>query len=64
MLVESSLGVEWYIESDGFQFRISLGDKHILRRGILSTASSIFDPMGMVSPFILIEKKDTSQLVA
>ncbi|XP_047483301.1 uncharacterized protein LOC125035146 [Penaeus chinensis] len=55
--IERTLGVEWCIESDTFQFRISINDKPITRRGILSTVSSVFDPMGMVSPFILIGKR-------
>ncbi|XP_047502961.1 uncharacterized protein LOC125048341 [Penaeus chinensis] len=55
--IERTLGVEWCIESDTFQVRISINDKPITRRGILSTVSSVFDPMGMVSPFILIGKR-------
>lgn len=35
--VERVLGVEWCVESDSFQFRITLKDKPLTRRGILST---------------------------
>ena len=55
--VERTLGVQWCIESDCFQFRINLKDSPLTRRGILSTVSSVFDPLGMVSPFILIGKR-------
>ncbi len=42
--VERTLGVQWCVESDAFQFRVQLQDKPLTRRGILSTVSSIFDP--------------------
>ena len=55
--IERTLGVEWCVESDTFQFRIHLKDKPLTRRGILSTVSSIFDPLGLVSPVILTGKR-------
>ena len=54
--VERTLGVEWCAESDTFQFRIQVKDKPLTKRGILSTVSSIYDPLGLVSPLILIGK--------
>ena len=47
--LERTLRVQWCIETDCFQFRIVLQDKTCTRRGILSTISSIFDPLGFVS---------------
>ena len=47
---ELALGVQWCIESDCFQFNIVLQDKLCTRRGILSTISSIFDPLGFAAP--------------
>ena len=38
---ECVLGVEWNIENDASKFRITLKDKPLMRRGILSTVSSI-----------------------
>ena len=54
---ERTLGIEWVVEIDKFQFRITLNSKPCTRRGILSTVSSIFDPLGLVSPFIMTGKK-------
>ena len=54
---ERVLGVEWNVENDAFQFRIQLKDKPLTRRGILSTVSSIYDPLGFAAPFLLRGKK-------
>ena len=53
---ERALGVVWDVESDNFKFQISLPDKAPTRRNLLSITSSIFDPMGLVAPFILRAK--------
>ena len=50
------------MESDNFQFRIHLKDQPLSRRGILSTISSIFDPLGLVAPFLLQGKKILQEL--
>lgn len=55
--IERVLGVEWCVENDSFQFRIHLKDKPLTRRGILSTVSSIYDPLGFAAPFMLRGKK-------
>ena len=55
--IERTLGTQWCIESDSFQFRITLQDKPFTRRGILSTVSSIFDPFGFVAPLLLVGKR-------
>ena len=54
--LERALGVQWFIESDCFQFNIILRDKPCTRRGILPTTSSIFDPLGFVAPLLLAGK--------
>ena len=54
--LERALGVQWCIESDTFQFRITLSDKPLTRRGILSTLCSVYDPLGFVAPVILAGK--------
>jgi len=51
--VERALGVHWCVENDTLGFRISLQDKPLTRRGVLSTVSSIYDPLGLTSPFLL-----------
>ena len=54
--VERALGVQWCIESNTLQFRVEVKDEPLTRRGILSTVSSVFDPLGMLAPLILIGK--------
>ena len=55
--IERALGVIWCIESDAFNFRIELKGKPCTRRGILSTISSIYDPLGFIAPVVLLGKK-------
>ncbi|XP_031555224.1 uncharacterized protein LOC116292114 [Actinia tenebrosa] len=55
--IERALGVQWCVESDTFGFKIMLSDKPTTRRGILSTVSSVYDPLGFVAPIILPAKK-------
>ncbi|XP_073234570.1 uncharacterized protein [Porites lutea] len=54
---ERVLGVEWNIENDVFKFCITLKDKPLTRRGILSTVSSIYDPLGFAAPFLFRGKR-------
>lgn len=51
--VERVLGVCWCVENDAFGFRINVQDQPLTRRGILSTISSIYDPLGFAAPFLL-----------
>ena len=51
-----ALGVQWCVESDVFNFRIELKDRPCTRRGILSTISSIYDPLGFIAPAVLSGK--------
>ena len=51
--IARALGVVWCLENDSLTFRIELKGTPLSRRGILSSISSIFDPMGLVSPFLL-----------
>ncbi|XP_067021942.1 uncharacterized protein [Acropora muricata] len=55
--IEHALGVQWCVESDTFRFRITIKDKPLTRRGILSIVSSIYDPLGFAAPFTLKAKK-------
>lgn len=57
MPVQRSLGTYWCIESDTFGFCIELKDKPTTRHGILSTIRSVYDPLGAVSPIILVGKQ-------
>lgn len=60
--MERALGVQWCIENDSFQFRIVLKDRPCTRRGILSTVSSVYDPLGFVAPLLLEGKKILQEL--
>ena len=60
--LERALGVHWCVEFDCFQFTIVLQDKPCTRRGILSTVSSIFDPLGFVAPLLLDGKSILQEL--
>ena len=48
-----ALGVYWNTDKDEFEVHISLREKPVTRRGVLSQASQLFDPFGMMQPFIL-----------
>ena len=60
--VERTLGVQWCVESDEFQFRIVLKDQPFTRRGILSTISSVYDPLGFIAPVIMVGKQILQEL--
>lgn len=54
------LGVQWCAEFDTFKFKVVLTDlRPFTRRGlvILSVISSIYDPLGFLSPVVLVAKK-------
>ncbi|XP_068221310.1 uncharacterized protein [Palaemon carinicauda] len=55
--VERTLGMEWCTETDTFNFNVKPIQRPSTRRNVLSIVSSIFDPLGMISPFILTGKK-------
>ena len=55
--VERVLGVQWCIQSDDFKFKIVVQDRPLMRRGILSVISSIYEPLGILSPIVLSAKK-------
>ena len=55
--IERTLGIQWCVELDTFQFRIVLNEKPFTRRGLLSTLSSVYDPLGFIAPFILKGKQ-------
>lgn len=61
-LMERSLGIQWSVFSDDFQFRVTVKECPLTRRGVLSTAASIYDPLGFVAPFILLGKQILQQI--
>ena len=53
---EKALGVLWEVESDCFSFCVSVPEKPATKRGIMSTLCSLYDPLGMVAPCLLLGK--------
>ena len=50
------LGVQWNLKEDEFAFDVSLPQRPLTRRGVLSAVSSLFDPLGFVAPITLEPK--------
>ncbi|XP_029967089.1 uncharacterized protein LOC115402704 [Salarias fasciatus] len=55
--VQTVLAVRWNVERDVFSFKVSLDEKPMTRRGILSTVASVYDPLGFLAPFLLTGKQ-------
>ena len=60
--MERALGVQWCISNDTFVFQVALKNHQYTRRGLLSAVSSIYDPLGLVAPFIPPAKRILQQL--
>ncbi|XP_028412050.1 uncharacterized protein LOC114534778 [Dendronephthya gigantea] len=54
--IERALGVKWCVNSDTFSFNVAVQQRPYTRRGILSVVSSVYDPLGLASPFIFPAK--------
>ena len=54
--IERTLGIHWNTTNDSFIFKSNIKVSPFTKRGIVSTTSSIFDPLGFVTPFILKAK--------
>ena len=50
------LGLLWDTTEDVFRFQTNLPSRPVSRRGLLSVTSSIYDPLGLISPFVLRAK--------
>ncbi|XP_049329531.1 uncharacterized protein LOC125794101 [Astyanax mexicanus] len=48
--IERALGVHWSAENDVFKFHVAPKEQPCTRRGILSTVSSMYDPLGFLAP--------------
>ena len=59
---EQALGITWDTVEDTLSFHIEIPDKPMTRRGILSSVSSLYDPLGLISPVILEGKNIIKQL--
>ena len=54
---ERTLGMQWSIQSDSIRFSFSPAEKPATRRGVLSTVASLYDPLGLLAPFVLAGKR-------
>ena len=54
---ERALGVHWNTHQDVLGIQIKSMNPICTRRGLLSIMSSIYDPMGLVVPYVLVAKK-------
>ena len=50
---EQVLGIFWNVEVDTLGFKIAIKEKLLTRRGMLTTLSSIYDPLGLGAPILL-----------
>lgn len=51
--VEKALGINWNIEKDVFTVSVIDKERPLTKRGLLSTIGAMYDPLGIVSPFML-----------
>ncbi|XP_068246869.1 uncharacterized protein [Palaemon carinicauda] len=61
-LMTRALGMLWDLKEDSFKFSVELKDNPLTRRGLLSTISSLYDLLGLLSPIILPAKKLLQEL--
>ncbi|XP_066970165.1 uncharacterized protein [Macrobrachium rosenbergii] len=61
-LMTRALGMLWDLKEDSFKFSIALKENPLTRRGLLSTISSLYDPLRLLSPIILPAKKVLQEL--
>ena len=53
MPVEKALCIQWNIVKDYFCFNIKFNRRNLTKRVMFSIISSIYDPLGFTSPFVL-----------
>lgn len=50
---ERALGVVWNVAKDAIEIRTRIQPREITRRGIASQIAQVYDPLGIVAPFLL-----------
>ncbi|XP_043200214.1 uncharacterized protein LOC122369489 [Amphibalanus amphitrite] len=60
--LERVLGLKWETEEDSLCIDVSFPSKPATRRGILSSVSAIYDPLGFISPCTLVAKNILKRL--
>ena len=59
---EKALGMLWFPEEDQFGYKIAIKERPKTGRGILSTMSSVYDPLGFIGPVVLTAKQTLQDL--
>lgn len=60
--MERALGLQWNVENNTFMFKITLKEKPLTQRGMLSVVSSVYDPLGFLAPLTLPVKNTLQEL--
>ena len=55
-ILTRTLGVAWHVGQDLLRVRVKLKQKSLTRRGLLSALASIYDPIGIVAPVVVLAK--------
>ena len=53
---EKALGVLWRVKTDTLGFDVQATSRPCTKRGLLSIMSSVYDPLGLLSPYVLKAK--------
>ena len=53
---ERALGVSWMIQEDVLALSIGMKQPVMTKRGLISMYSSVYDPLGIVAPYVLIAR--------
>jgi len=56
--------MEWSAETNSFTFALPFFDKPTTKRGLLSTISQIYNPLGLIPPVILKGKQILQRVAA
>ena len=54
--MERTLGTKWNTDLDSLYFSMRIGLPVLTKRGVLSRVSSVFDPLGVLSPYLFLAK--------
>ena len=54
--IQRSLGVSRNLKTDSFTFIVSMGNKPLTKRGVVSVINSLYDPFGIAAPVLIQEK--------
>ena len=61
---QQSLGLLWNIDIDAFTIKVVKPEKPFTRRGMMSTVFSVFDPLGIAAPVVIVGRIMLQQIVA